>query len=137
VSNPQGKEKLSIFCDCGEKAEHITVLEVSCKKCSWVRRIPVTLKATAIAALLGYVGSQLIDYAITDNRYPIKTEYAVMKSCVNSYARYMSVSEYRKKEEICVCALTDTMNEISYIREKFDEKGFLRIFRENIQKCGE
>jgi len=137
MPTPWSKKKDDESCDCGEKAEYVAALEIRCEKCLWIKKIPITLKATVITALLAYGGSQFIDYGITDNRYPINIEYAVMNACVNGYNGSISSGGYKRKEKICLCALEDTMNEISYIRYNLNKKGFSKAFRENTKECRE
>ena len=125
-------------CSCGEEADIQCSIRFSCKKCSTTIerfKIKKPLKAAAILAILGYGGSQFIDYAITDNRYPMDVEYQIMNSCVSTYKKPLNSSRYRKKQEVCLCAFEDTKNEISYIRFKVDEEGFLKAFSENAKSC--
>ncbi|MBK1874466.1 hypothetical protein FE848_14670 [Marinobacter sp. 1-3A] len=125
-------------CSCGDKAEVGATVEFQCKTCESVIEkftIKKPLKAAGIAAILAYGGSQFIDYAITDNRYPLDVEYSVLEACSSSYKEPLSHSSYRSKKKLCLCALEDTMNEISYIRYKVDEKGFLKAFEENAKSC--
>ncbi|PHQ15498.1 hypothetical protein CLH61_08240 [Marinobacter profundi] len=129
---------MSESCKCGDEAKVQGTIEFHCEKCeSSIEKFEIKkpLKVASIAAILAYGGSQFIDYAITDNRYPMSVEYAVMDACVNSYASTLSYGAYGSKKKICLCALEETMNEISYIRYKVDEKGFLGAFRENVREC--
>ncbi len=84
---------------------------------------------------IGVVGGQFVDYAVTDNRYPLKTEYSIMESCSNSYEKPVKRYVYKNRKKICLCAMEETMNEISYIRYKVDEKGFLSAFEDNANNC--
>lgn len=125
-------------CSCGNKAEVGAAIEFQCKTCEKVIEkftVKKPLKAAGIAAILAYGGSQFIDYAVTDNRYPLDVEYAVLEACSSSYKELLSYSNYGSKKKLCLCALEDTMNEISYIRYKVDEKGFLKAFEENAKSC--
>lgn len=125
-------------CSCSDKAEVGATVEFQCKTCgSVIEKFTVKkpLKAAGIAAILAYGGSQFIDYAIFDNRYPLNVEYAVLEACSSSYKEPLSYSSYGSKKKLCLCALEDTMNEISYIRFKVDEKGFLEAFEENAKSC--
>ncbi|WP_019601168.1 hypothetical protein [Teredinibacter turnerae] len=125
-------------CSCGDKVEVGATVEFHCKTCNKVIEkftIKSPLKAAGITAILAYGGSQFIDYAITDNRYPLDVEYSVLEACSSSYKVPLSYSSYGSKKKLCLCALEDTMNEISYIRYKVDEKGFLKAFEENAKSC--
>jgi len=125
-------------CDCDNKENFETTIEFTCKKCKEnidTIRIKSPLKTMGIAAILAYSGSQFIDYAVTDNRYPTKIEHAVLKACINYDKTPLSSGDYKLKENLCLCALENTMNEISYIRYKVNKNGFLKSFKENTKYC--
>jgi hypothetical protein len=125
-------------CNCGDEAEFGATIKFHCKTCKNVIEkftIKKPLKAAGIFAVLAYGGSQFIDYAITDNRYPLNVEYSVLEACASSYNKPLSYSSYDEKKKICLCAFEDTMNEISYLRYKVDEKGFLEAFEINAKSC--
>ena len=84
-----------------------------------------------------YGVSQFFDYAITDNRYPLNVEYSVMDSCINAYEEPLLLSMHRNKTKVCLCAVEETMNEISYTRYMIDKKGFLSAFENNAEECTE
>jgi hypothetical protein len=125
-------------CSCGDKAEIGATVEFQCKTCeSVIEKFTVKkpLKAAGIAAILAYGGSQFIDYAISDNRYPLGVEYAILEACSSAYKEPLSYRSFRSKKKLCLCALENTMNEISYIRYKVDNNGFLKSFEENVKAC--
>ena len=129
---------MSESCNCGDKAEVGATVKFYCKTCSTVIEkitIKKPLKAAGLATIIAYGGSQFVDYAITDNRYPLAVEYAVLEACASSYEEPLSYSSYGSKKKLCLCALEDTMNEISYIRYKVNEKGFLKAFESNAKSC--
>ncbi len=122
------------------KKERKYFLEIflKCKACDKVLKKQTITNPYKIAALLvvvSYGASNFIDYAITDNRYPLSVEYEVMEACTSSYSKPLSYGGFSSKKKICLCALEDTMNEISYIRFKSDEKVFLTAFEENAKGC--
>lgn len=129
---------MSESCSCGEKVEIGATVKFHCKACANVIEkftVKKPLKAAGLAAILAYGGSQFIDYAITDNRYPLDVEYAVLEACASSHKQPLSYSSYGSKKKLCLCALEDTMNEISYVRYKLNEKGFLKAFESNAKSC--
>jgi len=129
---------VSNSCNCEDKADVNAEIRFHCKTCSNdIEKFEVKkpLKAAGIAALLAYGGSQFIDYAITDNRYPLIVEAEVIEACLSSYKKPVVRSVYGEKREICLCALEDTMNEISYVRYKVNEKAFLEAFEQNAKSC--
>lgn len=125
-------------CNCGEDSRVGALVILSCKTCKQQFdkiEIRKPVKATAIAALLAFSGSQAISYAVTDNRYPLAVEHEVMEACVSSYDKPVSRRVYGNKGNVCLCALEDTMNQISYVRYNVDESGFLDAFEENAKTC--
>jgi hypothetical protein len=125
-------------CSCGDKAEVGATVKFHCKTCANVIEkfvVKKPLKAAGLAAILAYGGSQFIDYAITDNRYPLDVEYGILEACSNSHRISLSNSSYSSKKQLCLCALEETMNEISYVRYNVNEKGFLKAFRSNVKEC--
>ena len=107
---------MSKSCSCGDKAETGATVEFHCKKCSSVIEkftINKPLKAAGLATILAYGGSQFIDYAISDNRYPLDVEYAVLEACSSSYKEPLSYSTYSSKKELCLCALEQYFGQFS------------------------
>jgi hypothetical protein len=134
----QHGEQMSESCSCGDKAEVNATVKLHCKTCASVIEkfvVKKPLKAAGLAAILAYSSSSFIGYAITDNRYPLEVEYAVLEACTNSHKKPLSYSLYGSKKKLCLCALEDTMNEISYVRFKVNEKGFLKAFEGNAKEC--
>lgn len=126
-------------CSCeSDRQNYIVDVIVSCSNCS-NRLIKKTIKkpykVAAILAVLSYGTSQFVEYVITDNRYPLDIEFETLSACVNPYERPILYNSYRNKKEICLCAMEDTMNEISYVRFSVDERGFLDAFEQNIIHC--
>jgi hypothetical protein len=126
-------------CSCAkENTEYIIELIVKCNTCKKVvkqKTITNPYKVAALLTIISYGVTQFIDYAVTDNRYPLDIEYTVMDSCTNSYERPLVRSAYGKKKSVCLCALEDAMNEISYTRYLVDKKGFLDVFEEKAVDC--
>ncbi len=132
---------MKIVCpNCDNENQFDLTAKVQCSECeedisNYTYKKPIM---SGIAILtIGVLGGQFTDYAVTDNRYPLSVEYTVTNSCVNSYSGFMSKKGYVEKEKLCLCALEDTMNEISYIRYQVNEKAFSKAFRENIRACRE
>jgi hypothetical protein len=84
---------------------------------------------------IGLFGGQFAEYAIFDNRYPMSVEYSIIDACTSSYEKPVSRVIYGSRKDVCLCAMEDTMNEISYVRYKIDKKGFLSAFEENASAC--
>ena len=69
---------------CNDKERNIKIKVVTyCSKCSSVMEkftIQKLLKAIGLSLLVSYGGSDFIDYAISDNRYPLTVEIEIFKS---------------------------------------------------------
>ncbi len=125
-------------CNCQDKAKISTKVEFGCENCNKVIEkftIKKPLRLAGLAAVIAYGGSQFIDYAITDNRYPMKVEYSLLDACISSEKKPLDFNSYGDKKQKCLCALEDTMNEISYIRYKVDRKGFVAAYKKNARMC--
>ena len=128
---------MSKSCGCSD-AEIGATIKFHCKTCANVIQnvsIKKPFKAAGMGAIIAYASSQFIDYAISDNRYPLNVEYAVIEACTSSYKEPLSYQKYASKKELCLCAFQDTMNEISYARYLVNEKGFLKAFENNTKSC--
>lgn len=136
---------MSEKCICGNTAGVNAQLEINCLECNKpVDKIHIKrpLKAAAIVALVSYLGGQGVEYAVSDNRYPLEVEQELLSSCMDSYQRPVTRHIYGKKKAVCLCALQGTMNQISYVRFMaedaiYDQKYFLNAFEENVQVCVE
>ena len=94
------------------------------------------LLSVTTALIVGAGGFYATDkFVLSEDRYPLKTEYAILSSCANSFDKPISRSSYNKKNDVCICALEKTMDEFSYSDLKSDEKGFLEKFRLNSETC--
>lgn len=125
-------------CSCGETADTHASLKVYCSTCSNVllRKIyKRPFKSAFIGIVLSYGGLNFVEYAITDNRYPLKTEFAILNACMSPNQMPVARGVYGERQEMCLCALEDTMNEISHIRYLVNKNGFLDAFEANASKC--
>ncbi|WMN64953.1 hypothetical protein [Vibrio parahaemolyticus] len=127
------------LCSCKDEDREVKVkMTTYCGKCSEVIgkfAIKRPFKALGVTVLIAYGGSNFIDYAISDNRYPLGVESELLDACTSSSERLLKYTHYKNKKNICVCALQDTMNEISYIRFKIDDKAFSEAFSKNARAC--
>ncbi len=139
LSQDAEEEILNLSCPCeAENKNHIVDVIVYCSSCSnqlFKKTIHSPYKVAAILAILAYGTSQFVEYVITDNRYPLNVEYDVIDACVSNNKAPMSYSTYGKKKTLCLCAMEETMNEISYVRYQVDEDGFLDAFETNAANC--
>ncbi|MFQ2148663.1 hypothetical protein ACK33U_08555 [Aeromonas jandaei] len=84
---------------------------------------------------IGIISGQVADYALLDNRYPMSVEYSIVDACTNADPELVSKTIYLHRKDVCLCAMKDTMNEISYIRYNVDKKSFLSTFQKNTNEC--
>lgn len=124
-------------CDCA-KVVKATKVESFCEECGHIfKRIDIKkpLTAGAIAAVLAYTGSQAVELAVTDHRYPLETEYALVEACVDGARETLSYRRYQRKRSICLCALENTTNDISYTGYIIDDDNFIDTFKQNKREC--
>lgn len=91
---------------------------------------------TAISALvIGAYGSYKLEHAYFHGaRYPVRTEYAIIDSCVTSDRADLSTIEFKQKKQICLCAFEKTIDEISYAEFKSNVNEFLGTFKKSTRK---
>lgn len=125
-------------CSCGDKEILKANLKVYCDTCSNVvyrKHYAKPFKAAAIGALVCYGSLNFFEYAVTDNRYPLKTEYAILEACTNPNQKPVTRYIYGNRQKICLCALEDTMNEISHLRYLVNKSSFISAFEDNAKSC--
>lgn len=126
-------------CNCSKVDKEVQAnLIVECKTCKLILYNKTFIKPYKIAMLLlisGYGASNFIDYAVSDNRYPLAVEYEVLSSCINSDRGLLSSSTYSRKQDVCLCALEETMNEISYVRFNLNRESFFKVLRDHKNQC--
>lgn len=134
------KEVLEIECShCKENNDINLSEEVKCKSCGEslttkkYAKKKIISASTALAVGLG--GGLYIDEKFETDRYPIKTEYNIIQSCLSNDNRALSESNYKKKIDICICAQEKTMSDITYSEFKNNQVAFIKIFSENVKKC--
>ena len=100
------------------------------------KRFKKPLISATTALLIGASGTYNIDKAfIEDKRYLIGVEYELIDSCVNSSRNFMNSNQRENKTKVCICALKETMNNISLKQMRKSESEFLTHFRNNIPSC--
>ena len=94
---------------------------------------------TAVTALfIGIVGTYNIEQRFFDEgeqRYPVKVEYEIIDTCLNSDKRALTSSKYIQKKELCSCALGLTMDLLSYEEATDNKDRFLEKFRLSAEQC--
>lgn len=90
------------------------------------------------AVLIGaacIAGVHALNVFKADDRYPVRVEYELVKTCVTGSESYLDRNLYRVKEERCLCALEATTPKISYASYQKSRNNFNAAFNESVQTC--
>lgn len=93
------------------------------------------LVSASAALFVGVIGGYKVNDALVDERYPLKVEYAIVDTCVNSARNMVSVRRYENKREVCLCALANTTKSVPYSDYKSDQAVFMTSFQQNAKRC--
>jgi hypothetical protein len=92
--------------------------------------------AASAAFIIGVSGYHMVDkYIISENRYPLELESEILDQCRNGYQKPIFDTLYARKNKICICALSKTMNDISYSDYKAHKTEFSKSFNNNAMMC--
>ncbi len=112
---------------------------ISCKECEknfkGYKFSKRKLVSASAALIVGVVGGYKANDALDEVRYPLKVEYAIVDTCINSSKSAVSTSWYINKRKACLCALERTTKDISYSDYKSSQQSFLNSFRKNAKNC--
>lgn len=115
---------------------------IKCSKCkesfaghSYRKFKKPLISATTALVAGGFFTYQADKLIFEEERYPLKVEYELVDSCVNSSRIWMSTDRHIKKTQLCICALEETMKVISYKELEKSEPEFLARFKGNIADC--
>lgn len=100
------------------------------KKDSKKFRVP-----TLVAVGIGVVAAKSLGGSDAENRYPLRTEYEIAKSCTDSSGSSLYRNDYLTKQEWCLCALENTTNKVSYAQYSSDYRKFSETFVKSINTC--
>jgi len=137
------QSKLEIVCpNCEEENTVKLSSEIKCKKCekdlsTWkygeiAKKVMCSGTAIAIGSISAYhIGKHIH----SEDRYPIAVEYSIVKSCISNYPEPLRRIQIRQKKEVCVCALSKTIEKIDYDDYIKDEEKFLDIFEHKASEC--
>lgn len=117
-------------------------ITASCGNCNGIlsghlyRKYRKPFLSATTALVLGAYGS----YKVTDNlhdesRYPLRVEYALVDACVNANARPLPSQSYQRKQEICLCALEETIKEVTYREMRKNHEAFLTSMKSRVEAC--
>ncbi len=136
------KKDIEITCaNCSKDNTVKLSSELNCKHCEdeitgkkYIKK-PWILIPTTVAVLSGIAGGVYIDEKMETDRYPMRIEYSLLESCISSYERPLRSSQIRKKKEVCICSLEDTIKEVSYSEYKDSNNMFIRVFELRAKDC--
>ncbi len=94
------------------------------------------LVSTLTAVFIGAFGFYKIDqHFLTVHRYPVSVEYEIIDACVNANRSLMSTEQYKRKKEICSCALVRTQEDFPFKEMRKDASGLTSRLREHSKSC--
>ncbi|RXJ71228.1 hypothetical protein CS022_21440 [Veronia nyctiphanis] len=124
-------------CKTDNDVEHAELL--TCKKCdesfsgiSFSKRKWISAGALMFGSIVGYKGYD----AIHADRYPFRVEYAIADACINSSKNRLRVSQYKDKQQVCLCAVEKTTESVPYSDYKENDNRFFRELLINARACG-
>lgn len=139
---PEIIEGLTILCpSCGEENEITPGSSLICNKCKkplggkdpYFR---IGLGALAILVAVASGGTWAITEFVSDNRYSVLTEHAIIESCLNAPMRPSLPSVLLRKREICGCALMSAQKDFDADDYSDDTAEFFKAFEEGRKSCG-
>lgn len=136
------ENKIKITCSKCSKDNTVKLSDqLNCKHCEeeitgkkYIRK-PWILIPTTLAVISGLAGGVYLDEKIETDRFPMAVEHSLIESCISSYEEPLSRSNIRKKKEVCVCALEDTIKDVSYSEYKESHSLFFRVFKNKAEEC--
>ncbi len=121
----ENKLNLEAKVNCGHCKEEIT---------GYTYKRPLISATTAL--IIGAGGFFAIDnYVLSKDRYPISAEYELIELCVSSYQKPMKSRNFSEKQSVCICALEETMKDISYSDINDEESNFIEVFDRKASEC--
>lgn len=94
-----------------------------------------TSMPTIVAIIIGAGTTSAVIHHLEPNRYPLKTEYSILHACIDKDDAELSISSYKKKRDICLCALDKTQEEVSFVTYKLHKSRFINEFKSSAVAC--
>jgi phage FluMu protein Com len=133
---------MKIECPHCQELNQIEFAEyIKCSKCEKslkgynYRKFSKLVLSASSAIVIGAIGGYKANGYMDDVRYPLEVEYSIVDTCVNSSGNAMSISWYKNKRDICLCALESSMSDVSYSDYKSDKTAFMTAFKRNANSC--
>ena len=114
-------------------ADHIKCIK--CEKDFKGIKFKKAALATTTAIAIGCFGGYNTNNIISDARYPLEVEYAIVDTCVNGAENLISTKRYEEKRDACLCALSATAGEIDYSSIEDDLSLFAAEFKKHSKAC--
>ena len=115
---------------------------ILCSKCKQsfaghsYKKFKKPLVSATAALFIGAFGTYKMDEIFfEEQRYPLRVEYELIDSCVNSSRVLINSFRHVNKTQTCICALNKTMKVISYEELNKSESEFVTRFRSSIASC--
>lgn len=70
-----------------------------------------------------------------EDRYPLRVEYELAKTCVDGSGFRMSRAQYLIQQEQCLCSLEASMKDITFEEFKKTSKQFFSAFEKHKAVC--
>lgn len=134
-------DRLELICEKCAKSETVSLAaELRCKQCGamltgkkyikkpWVR-IPFLASAVS-GIILGIVGSVVVYNKFETNRYPVSVEYSEIQTCISPLHEPLKKPGAGNRQEICICALNETMKTVDYDLYQKDRDLFMAVFQQ-------
>lgn len=126
-------------CDKNSKIEYAE--HINCSHCGSsfkgfsFRKFKVPISVAIASGLIGFAANERIETLWEDQRYPLEVEYELVNLCVNQSQSIMSNTWYTNKTKICICAVEQTMNDMTLKELEENESRFVTRLRSNIRSC--
>lgn len=86
--------------------------------------------------LAGVFGLSVVNYIVqSEDRYPLRVEYELAKTCIDGSGFRMSKDQYRAQQEQCLCSLEATMKDVAFEKYRKENQLFFSAFGKHKAVC--
>ncbi|MBL4748237.1 MAG: hypothetical protein JKY17_05550 [Magnetovibrio sp.] len=125
---------------CGENNSFPTSKPIQCQHCSkpisgthYDKKSGSVIKGLIVVAIGGSIVTN--SYFKKDDRYSLHTEYAIVQSCISQSQKPLDKSQFRRKIEVCVCALSTTQKTFDSDKYEIGSSEFIASFKQSAGTC--